>query len=229
MTRLVYLQSPEQYGPVDTDKLQAALAGKRRRRGQVRRRHAGGVRPRRVELPPGPHRRGGPAQTRRRRRGRRGRVPRAGAPVLSRGGGTSLAGPVLQHGRRHRLDQVLPPGGRRSTPGAGPRWSSPGIALDKVNDAVEAVRADGGAEAVHARELHDRRHDRQQLVRLDGPGLRQDGRLGRGAWRSSPTTGLRIWVGETSDEEYERHRGRGGRKAEHLPSAARRSATTTWA
>ena len=35
----------------------------------------------------------------------------AGAPVLSRGGGTSLAGQCVNDRGRHRLDQVLPPAG----------------------------------------------------------------------------------------------------------------------
>ena len=102
---------------------------------------------------------------------------RHGAPVLSRGGGTSLAGQCVNAAvvidwtkYCHRLVSV--------DPGARTAIVQPGAALDKVNDALAPARPDGRPQAVHARELHDRRHDRQQLVRLDRAGLRQDGRLG---------------------------------------------------
>ena len=88
--------------------------------------------------------------------------------------------PVRQRRRRNRLDQVLPPPGlgrcrrqdrhRAARHGAGQGQRRAGTA-----------RADGRAQAVHARELHDRRHDREQLVRLHRAGVRQNGRLGAAA------------------------------------------------
>ena len=60
-------------------------------RGPLRRGQPGGVLHRRLELPAGADRRGR-ARAPWRRRPRRSRCARAGAPLLSRGGGTSLAG-----------------------------------------------------------------------------------------------------------------------------------------
>ena len=59
-----------------------------------------------------------------------------GAPLLSRGGGTSLAGPVHQRGGRDRLVQVLPPArlGRRR---ARTCVVEPGIVLDVLNRQLE--------------------------------------------------------------------------------------------
>ena len=62
------------------------------RRGALRRRQPGPVRDRRLELPAGADRRRRPARHRRRRCRRWRRPATFGAPVLSRGGGTSLAG-----------------------------------------------------------------------------------------------------------------------------------------
>ena len=91
-----------------------------------------------------------------------------GVPVLSRGGGTSLAGQCVNEAvvidwtkYCHQLISV--------DQGAKTAVIQPGMALDKANDALAGSRPDGRAEAVHARQLHDRRHDREQLLRVDGP------------------------------------------------------------
>ena len=98
-------------------------------------------------------------------------------PVLSRGGGTSLAGQCCNEAvvidwtkYCHRLVSVDRRGEDRDR-GAGRR-------ARQGQRRAGPARADGRAQAVYPRELHDRRHDRQQLVRVDRPGLRQDGRLG---------------------------------------------------
>ena len=115
-----------------------------------------------------------------------------GAPVVSRGGGTSLAGQALQHRGRHRLVQVLQP------PGLGRRRGEdlPGRAghrAGRAQRAAGAARADVRAEAGHPRPLHAGRDDRQQLLRVDGAGLRQDRRqrasAGGPALRRRPDVG----------------------------------------
>ena len=102
-------------------------------------------------------------------------VPQDGAPVLSRGGGTSLAGQTTNDGGGARLDQVLPPAASRSTPRPGTCVVEPGIVLDELNDQLARHGLMFGPRALHPPQLHHRRHDRQQLLRLHRAGLRQDG------------------------------------------------------
>ena len=85
--------------------------------------------------------------------------------------------PVRQHRGRHRLDQVLPPAGLVRQ-GGQDRHRAARRGAGQGQRRAGAARPDGRPQAVHARELHHRRHDREQLVRVHRPGLRQDGRLG---------------------------------------------------
>ena len=102
-----------------------------------------------------------------------------GAPVVSRGGGTSLAGQtcnvavVIDWSKYcHGLVSVDPDGRTCVV--------EPGIVLDeragRAQCAAGCARADVRPEAGHPRSLHAGRDDRQQLLRGDRAGLRQDGR-----------------------------------------------------
>ena len=65
-------------------------------------------------------------------------VCRHGAPILPRGGGTSLAGQCCNVAVVHRLLEVHEPRSSRSIRRGGWRASSPGVVLDDLRDAAEA-------------------------------------------------------------------------------------------
>ena len=103
-----------------------------------------------------------------------------GAPVVSRGGGTSLAGQacnaavVIDWSKYcHRVVSV--------DPGAQDLRRRAGHRAGRAQLGTDAARVDVRPAAGHARSLHAGRHDRQQLLRGDGPGLRQDRRQRRPA------------------------------------------------
>ena len=109
-------------------------------------------------------------------------------PVLSRGGGTSLAGQCCNEAvvidwtkYCHGLVSV--------DPEARTAVLQPGAGAGQGQRRAGQLRADGRAEAVHARQLHDRRHDREQLLRGDAPRPTARWSTRCAGWRSSPTTG----------------------------------------
>ena len=87
-----------------------------------------------------------------------------GAPILSRGGGTSLAGQccnvavVFDFSKYMQRRARARPGGRRAR-------VQPGTVLDELRGAAQAARPDVRARSVDAQPLHARRDDRQQLLR----------------------------------------------------------------
>ena len=126
---------------------------------------------------------------------------RHGAPVLSRGGGTSLAGQstnaavVLDWTKYcHRLVSV--------DPEARTCVVEPGIALDDLNAAAGPARADVRPAALHPPQLHHRRHDRQQLLRRPPPRPTARRWTTCAASRCSPTTASACGSGPTTDEDY---------------------------
>ena len=112
-----------------------------------------------------------------------------GLPIVSRGGGTSLAGQCTNDGRRDRLLQVLRPARSRSTRRPARAWWSRASSWT-TSTASWRRRAALRAGAVDAHELHPRRDDRQQLVRCHRPahrqGRRQHRRAGGAALRRHP-------------------------------------------
>ena len=90
----------------------------------------------------------------------------------------------------------------------------PGVVLDQLRDAGRSASADLRARPVHARPLHPRRHDRQQLLRCP---------LGDGAvLRAGPRTSDN--VAEIEVLTYRGERLRAGRSGARRPGRARRSA-----
>ena len=151
-----------------------------------------------------------------------------GAPVVSRGGGTSLAGQtcnvavVIDWSKYcHRVSLGRP--GREDVhrrAGHRPR---------RAQRPAGAARADVRPAAGHARSLHPRRHARQQLVRVDGAGLRQDGRQRRPA--RGPHLRRRAILGRPDQRRRIRgHHRRGRPPRRHLPAAPRadRGPRPTW-
>jgi FAD/FMN-containing dehydrogenase len=156
---------------------------------------------------------------------------RHGAPITSRGGGTSLAGQctntavVIDWSKYcHRLLEVDPD--RRTC------LVEPGIVLDVLNDRLRATGLEFGPRPAT--------HNHCTL----------GGMIGNNSWGATAQRtgkvvdnvvalevllydGTRMWVGETSDEEFARIQAAGGRRAEmrcsmsrtSLPGAARRSST----
>ncbi|CAM5319586.1 hypothetical protein SRIMM317S_00219 [Streptomyces rimosus subsp. rimosus] len=170
--------APEGAKDQDGGAAPAGLVDALRRRvdGEVlfRRRQPRRVHDRRVELPPGAHRRGRAAHRGRGRHGRRGlrRTRCAGALPRRR---YEPGRAVHQRRRGDRLDQVLPRLGlgrpastylRRRT------RHRPG----RVQPSTGRVRLAVRPEALDAQPLRAGRHDRQQLLRRVGAGVRQDGR-----------------------------------------------------
>src|SRR5215469_9580880 len=136
----------------------------------------------------------------------------AGAPVLSRGGGTSLAGQCCNEAividwtkYCHRVVSV--------DPAAKTAIIEPGAALDKVNDALKA----------HGLMVGPRPSTHVSCTiggmignNSCGSTAQAYGKMADSVRRLEILTydGLRAWVGETSDEEYQRIAAAGGRKAE---------------
>ena len=135
-----------------------------------------------------------------------------GAPVLSRGGGTSLAGQacnvavVIDWTKYcHRVVSVNPD--RRTA------VVEPGIALDRLNDQL----------AVWGLQLGPRPSTHVSCTvggmignNSCGSTAQAYGKMIDSVLRLEVLTydGLRMWVGETSDEEYRRILDEGGRRAE---------------
>ena len=136
----------------------------------------------------------------------------AGAPVLSRGGGTSLAGQCCNEAvviawtkYCHRVVSV--------DPAAKTAIIEPGAALDKVNDALKPHGLMVG--------LKPSMHVSCTIGGMIGNNscgstAQAYGKMADSVRRLEILTydGLRTWVGETSDEQYQRIAAAGGRKAE---------------
>ena len=136
----------------------------------------------------------------------------AGAPVLSRGGGTSLAGQCCNEAividwtkYCHRVVSV--------DAGAKTAVIEPGAALDKVNDALKA----------HGLMVGPRPSTHVSCTiggmignNSCGSTAQAYGKMADSVRRLEILTydGLRIWVGETTDEEYQRISTASDRKAE---------------
>jgi len=136
----------------------------------------------------------------------------AGAPVLSRGGGTSLAGQCVNAAvvidwtkYCHRLVSV--------DPAARTAVVQPGMALDKVNDAL----------APHGLMVGPKPSTHVSCTiggmignNSCGSTAQAYGKMADSVRRLEVLTygGLRTWTGETSDEEYQQILAAGGEKAE---------------
>ena len=137
---------------------------------------------------------------------------RAGAPVLSRGGGTSLAGQCCNEAvvidwtkYCHRVVSV--------DPGARTAIIEPGAALDKVNDALaEHGLMVGPKPSTHVSCTIGGMIGNNSC----GATAQAYGKMADSVRRLEIVTydGLRTWVGETSDEEYESILAEGGGRAE---------------
>jgi FAD/FMN-containing dehydrogenase/Fe-S oxidoreductase len=136
----------------------------------------------------------------------------AGAPVLSRGGGTSLAGQCCNEAvvidwtkYCHRLVSV--------DPAAKTAIIEPGAALDKVNDQLVDHRLMVGPRpSTHVSCTIGGMIGNNSC----GSTAQAYGKMADSVQRLEILTydGLRMWVGETSDEEYQRILAAGGRPAE---------------
>ncbi len=136
----------------------------------------------------------------------------AGAPVLSRGGGTSLAGQCCNEAvvidwtkYCHRLMSV--------DPAAKTAIVEPGAALDKVNDQLVDHRLMVGPKpSTHVSCTIGGMIGNNSC----GSTAQAYGKMADSVRRLEILTyhGLRTWVGETSDEEYQRILAAGGRRAE---------------
>jgi FAD/FMN-containing dehydrogenase/Fe-S oxidoreductase len=136
----------------------------------------------------------------------------AGVPVLSRGGGTSLAGQCCNEAvvidwtkYCHRLVSL--------DPAAKTAVVEPGAVLDKVNDAVAAHGLMVGPKpSTHVSCTIGGMIGNNSC----GSTAQAYGKMADSVRRLEIATydGLRTWVGETSDEEYQRVLAAGGRKAE---------------
>ena len=121
-------------------------------------------------------------------------------PIVSRGGGTSLAGQtcnvavVLDHSKYHNQLLELDPE---------ERWARvrPGLVLDELRDAAEAAPPHLRPGPGDPRPLHARRDDRQQLVRRPLGDGRQRPSTTSSSSRSSPTTGRACASAPTDDDE----------------------------
>ena len=152
---------------------------------------------------------------------------RHGAPVLSRGGGTSLAGQctnvavVIDWSKYcHRLLSVDPE-----------RADLRGRARHRARHAqrpARAARARVRPRAGHPQPLHARRDDRQQLLRRDRAAHRQ-GRRQHRRLEVLLYDGTRMWVGETSDERVRRDPAPGRPAGRDLPRSCGRCGTSTCA
>ena len=144
---------------------------------------ARGVRDGRVELPPGADRRRLAASTTTTWSPRSRVCAEFDAPVLARGGGTSLAGQccnvaVVIDCRRH-MTRIL-----ELDPGARTARVQPGVVLDDLRARGRGARPDLRPRPGDARPVHARRDDRQQLLRralavMRGQDRRQRRRAGR--------------------------------------------------
>ena len=104
----------------------------------------------------------------------RSRLPRPlGVPLTARGAGTSIAGNAVGPGVVLDTSRYLSPGARRSTPRRGRRRSSRASCRRPAGGGATA-RPAVRPRPEHAQPLHGRRDDRQQRLRLAGPGLRPD-------------------------------------------------------
>jgi FAD/FMN-containing dehydrogenase/Fe-S oxidoreductase len=137
---------------------------------------------------------------------------RFGAPVLSRGGGTSLAGQCCNEAvvidwtkYCHRVVSV--------DPAAKTAVIQPGAALDKVNDALKQHGLMVGPKpSTHVSCTIGGMIGNNSC----GSTAQAYGKMADSVRRLEIVTydGLRTWVGETSDEEYQAIIAAGGRKAE---------------
>jgi FAD/FMN-containing dehydrogenase/Fe-S oxidoreductase len=137
---------------------------------------------------------------------------KAGVPVLSRGGGTSLAGQCCNEAvvidwtkYCHHLVSV--------DPGAKTAIVEPGAALDKVNDGLKAHELMVGPKpSTHVSCTIGGMIGNNSC----GSTAQAYGKMGDSVRRLEILTydGLRTWVGETSDEEYQQILAAGGRRAE---------------
>jgi len=135
----------------------------------------------------------------------------AGVPVLSRGGGTSLAGQCCNEAvvidwtkYCHRLVSL--------DPAVKTAVVEPGAVLDKVNDAVAAHGLMVGPKpSTHVSCTIGGMIGNNSC----GSTAQAYGKMADSVRRLEIVTydGLRTWVGETSDEEYQRVLAAGGRKA----------------
>jgi FAD/FMN-containing dehydrogenase/Fe-S oxidoreductase len=211
MTRLVYLQSPEQYGPVDIGKLQRTL----------------------IEAVDGEIRFDAGSRSAYAQDGSNYRQPPIGVvvpktadaavaavqvcrdfsvPVLSRGGGTSLAGQccneaVIIDWTKYCHEVIsVDPGGRTAI-------VQPGIALDRVNDAVKKYGLMVGPKpSTHVSCTIGGMIGNNSC----GSTAQAYGKMADSVQRLEVLTydGLRMWTGLTSDADYMNIVARGGRQAE---------------
>ena len=105
-----------------------------------------------------------------------------GTPITMRGAGTSIAGNAVGAGHRHR-HQPAPQPGARARPRGADRARPAGRGARRPPAARDPGRPAVRPRPVDPHPLHDRRDDRQQRLRLAGPGLRPHGRQRRGARR----------------------------------------------
>ena len=157
--------------------------GPRRRRGPIRRRLPRRVLDRRIELPAGSDRRGDTSDHRRRSDRRRDLPPPQRAVALTRRG-YKPRGRVHQRRRRDRLVEVLPAPRlvrRRAQHLHRRTRNRPRPSQRPAPRVRRRVRSAAG----DAQPLHDRRHDRQQLLRRDRATHRESRRQRRSA-RSAP-------------------------------------------
>ena len=117
---------------------------------------------------------------------------------------------VLQHRCRARLDQVLHPDrvGRRYRRSRCRRTRHRPRLSQRSNC---RHRLDGRPEALDSRQLHDRRDDRQQLLRIDRPGVREDGRFG------APPGGAHLRRAPDVGRGHQRPRPRGDHRRRRSP------------
>ena len=114
----------------------------------------------------------------------------------------------------------------RSTRSARTARVEPGVVLDDLRARPRAARAGLRPRPLHAQPLHDRRHDRQQRLRLALGALGQDRRQRRGAARRLLTDGSRLRLGATPTRRTRRG-SRGGRAGagSRRPCGTRRAGT----
>ncbi len=137
---------------------------------------------------------------------------RHGLPILSRGGGTSLAGQtcntavVIDFSKYLNHILEIDPRGRRA-------WVEPGVVLDSLRDAAERHHLTFGPDPST--------HDHNTLGGMIGNnscGVHSimSGRTSDNVEQLEILTydGLRMWVGETSDEDLERIVREGGRRGD---------------